>query len=146
MLRFRKIRVVQHRLCQKWNLSTDTVVSQPLIDFLKDMKRELQASQKELKADLLASQLAAETRMDISQKELKADLQASQKELKADLQASQKELKADNQRMMNANNYKLATMVVSAVIAGIALFESVGGAIQYPWREIRQGSNLRKID
>ena len=127
MQRFRGIRVVQHqhRLCQKWrNLSTNTVVSQPLIDFLKDMKRDLQASQKELKADLQASQLAAETRMDISLKELKAD----------------------SQRMMNANNYKLVTMFVSAVIAGIALFESVGGAIQYPWREIRQGSNLRKID
>ena len=135
MLRFRKIRVVQHRLCQKWNLSTDTVVSQPLIDFLKDMNRELQASQKELKADLLASQLAAETRMDISQKELKADLQASQLAAETRMDISSKKFEANNLRMMNANNYKLVTMIVSAVLAAVALLESVGGRIHFPWRE-----------
>ena len=131
------VRVVQPQLSRKkCELSTNTV-SQPLTDFLKDMKdglqnsqkeaeRRMEISQKEYKEGLLAAQLAAERRMEIS---------------KAELQASQKELKEDNQRMMIANNYKLATMVVTAIIGGIALFESVGGAIQYPWRKIRQGSN-----
>ena len=153
------VRVVQPQLSRKkCELSTNTV-SQPLTDFLKDMKdglqnsqkeaeRRMEISQKEHRAELLAAQTAAERRMEISQKEYKEGLLAAQSAAerrmeisKAELQASQKELKEDTQRMMIANNYKLATMVVTAIIGGIALFESVGGAIQYPWRKIRQGSN-----
>ena len=68
-------------------------------------------------------------------KELKIDLQNSQAVMKSDLQTSQAANKMDMKQFMDAQFYKLLVSMSTIFIGSLALFESLGFYIHFPWRK-----------
>jgi hypothetical protein len=87
------------------------------------LKADLVTAQSQLKADLLKAQEASENRLNAAQSQLKADLIAAQKDLKADIKSD-----------MNLQVYKIVTILTGMFISSLAIFDSIGVSIQYPWR------------
>ena len=109
------------------------------------LKADLVTAQSQLKADLVKAQEASENRLNVAQSQIKADLvkaqeasenrlNAAQSQLKADLIAAQKDLKADIKSDMNLQVYKIVTILTGMFISSLAIFDSIGVSIQYPWR------------
>ena len=85
--------------------STQPRVDMPLIDYLKEMEGRLTKAQSELEGRLTKAQTA-----------LKDDI-------KSELKSS-----------VDKNYWKLVVSVCGATIAGMAIFEGIGGKVLFPWK------------
>ena len=76
------------------------------------MEGRLEKAQTELKSEILNAQLAQEVRLEKAQTEFRIELCKN----------------------IDSNNYKLLFMISGIMFASLAVFESVGIFIEYPWR------------
>ncbi len=77
-----------------------------------ELKSEIRNAQTELKSEILNAQLAQEVRLEKAQTEFRKELGKN----------------------YDSNNYKLLFMISGIMFASLAVFESVGIFIEYPWR------------
>ena len=107
--------------------STQPRVDMPLIDYLKEMEGRLTKAQSELEGRLTIAQSELEGRLTIAQSELEGRLTKAQTALKDDIKS---ELKSS----VDKNYWKLVVSVCGATIAGMAIFEGIGGKVLFPWK------------
>ena len=120
------------------------------------MEGRLEKAQTELKSEILNAQLAREQRLEKAQTELKSEILNAQTELKSEIRNAQTEFKSEIRnaqlaqelrlekaqteyrielgKNIDSNNYKLLFMISGIMFASLAVFESVGIFIEYPWR------------
>jgi hypothetical protein len=112
---------------------------------LKELKDELKDFHKAAETRAAASHTAFEIRAAATLKELKDELKdnqkaaetraaASQNAAETRAAASQKTMENSFAEKLNNNNRKLVPLVVGAGVAGVALFEWLGGEILHPWK------------
>jgi hypothetical protein len=75
-----------------------------------------------------------EGRLVNAQTELKSELRNAQLAKEGRLEKAQMEFRKELRKNIDSNNYKLLFMISGIMFASLAVFESVGIFIEYPWR------------